>query len=130
MMPPIFICENNRKSIKIMHCVEFFLSGSFGDKAVFTTPTQKMFFFFFFSTQCIILLLFLLFSQIKIGGGGHFEPPPCTLRNFFEFYTVKLFIFYIFRIFCMVKYTVWPILFSKLLYEIGHYFLEYGSQIS
>ena len=22
--PPIFICENNRKSIKIMHCIDFF----------------------------------------------------------------------------------------------------------
>ena len=33
--PPIFICENNRKSNKIMHCVEFFLSGSFEDKATF-----------------------------------------------------------------------------------------------
>ena len=35
--PPIFICENNRKSIKIMHCVEeiFFLSGSFEGKAIF-----------------------------------------------------------------------------------------------
>ena len=34
--PPIFICENNRKSNKIMHCVEFFFSiGSFKDKAIF-----------------------------------------------------------------------------------------------
>ena len=34
--PPIFICENNRKSNKIMHCVEFFfLSGSFEDRAIF-----------------------------------------------------------------------------------------------
>ena len=34
--PPIFICENNRKSNKIMYCVEiFFLIGSFKDKAIF-----------------------------------------------------------------------------------------------
>ena len=33
--PPIFICENNRKSNKIMHCVEFLLSGSFEDRAIF-----------------------------------------------------------------------------------------------
>ena len=31
-----FICENNRKSNKIMHCVFFFfLSGSFEDRAIF-----------------------------------------------------------------------------------------------
>ena len=30
----------------------------------------------FFNTWCIILLLFLLFSQIKIGGGGHYEKNP------------------------------------------------------
>ena len=34
-VPPIFICENNRKGNKIMHCVEFFFSGSFEDKAIF-----------------------------------------------------------------------------------------------
>ena len=34
--PPIFICENNRKSNKIMHCVEKkILIGSFKDKAIF-----------------------------------------------------------------------------------------------
>ena len=33
--PPIFICENHRKSNKIMHCIEFFLSGSFEDKVIF-----------------------------------------------------------------------------------------------
>ena len=35
--PPIFICENNRKSNKIMHCVEEKknLIGSFKDKAIF-----------------------------------------------------------------------------------------------
>ena len=35
--PPIFICENNRKSNKIMHCVEKknYLIGSFKDKANF-----------------------------------------------------------------------------------------------
>ena len=34
--PPIFICENNRKSNKIMHCVEKSSgSGSFEDKAIF-----------------------------------------------------------------------------------------------
>ena len=34
--PPIFICENNRKSNKIMHCVEKKkLSGSFEDRAIF-----------------------------------------------------------------------------------------------
>ena len=33
--PPIFICENNRKSNKIMHCIEiFFMSGSFEDRAI------------------------------------------------------------------------------------------------
>ena len=34
---PIFICENNRKSNKIMHCVEFsfFWIGSFEDKGIF-----------------------------------------------------------------------------------------------
>ena len=33
---PIFICENNRKSNKIMHCVEKkYLIGSFKDKAIF-----------------------------------------------------------------------------------------------
>ena len=34
---PIFICENNRKSNKTMHCVEKknSLSGSFEDKAIF-----------------------------------------------------------------------------------------------
>ena len=31
---PIFICENNRKSNKIMHCA-IFLSGSFENKAIF-----------------------------------------------------------------------------------------------
>ena len=36
-VPPIFICENNRKINKIMHCVEKkkILSGSFKDKAIF-----------------------------------------------------------------------------------------------
>ena len=33
--PPIFICENNRKSNKIMHCVDFFLSGSSEDMVMF-----------------------------------------------------------------------------------------------
>ena len=34
--PPIFICENDRKSNKIVHCVEKkCLSGSFEDKAIF-----------------------------------------------------------------------------------------------
>ena len=33
--PPIFICENNRKYNKIMHCVDFFLSGSFEDRTTF-----------------------------------------------------------------------------------------------
>ena len=33
--PPIFICENNRKSKKIMHCVEKKMIGSFKDKAIF-----------------------------------------------------------------------------------------------
>ena len=32
---PIFVCENNRKSNKIMHCVEKKMSGSFEDKAIF-----------------------------------------------------------------------------------------------
>ena len=32
--PPIFICENNRKSNKIMHCDGFF-SGSFEDMGIF-----------------------------------------------------------------------------------------------
>ena len=32
---PIFICENNIKSKKIMHCVDFFLSGSFEDRTIF-----------------------------------------------------------------------------------------------
>ena len=32
--PPIFICENNRKSNKIMHCVDFFI-GSFEDMGIF-----------------------------------------------------------------------------------------------
>ena len=35
-VPPIFICENNRKSNKIMHCIkEKKLSGSFEDRAIF-----------------------------------------------------------------------------------------------
>ena len=35
--PPISICENNRKSNKIMHCVERkkISIGSFKDKAIF-----------------------------------------------------------------------------------------------
>ena len=34
--PPIFICENNRKSNKIMKCVEKKkLRGSFEDRAIF-----------------------------------------------------------------------------------------------
>ena len=34
--PPYFFCENNRKSNKIMHCVEEKKSiGSFKDKAIF-----------------------------------------------------------------------------------------------
>ena len=33
--PPISICENNRKSNKIMHCVEFILSDSFEDRTIF-----------------------------------------------------------------------------------------------
>ena len=33
--PPYFICENNRKSDKIMHCVEFFfLSGGCEDREI------------------------------------------------------------------------------------------------
>ena len=33
--PPIFICENNRKSNKILHCVDLFsLSDSFEDMAI------------------------------------------------------------------------------------------------
>ena len=32
--PPIFLSENNRKSKKIMHCVEFFLSGVCEDRAI------------------------------------------------------------------------------------------------
>ena len=36
-VPPIFICENNRNSNKIMHSVKKKknLSGSFEDKAIF-----------------------------------------------------------------------------------------------
>ena len=81
------ICENNRKSDKIMHCVEEKkISGGFEDRPIlwtfytnlsletiylqnyvkngliFKTTNQKK-----ISTQYIILLLFLLFSQIKIG---------------------------------------------------------------
>ena len=33
--PSMFSCENNRKSKKIMHCVAFFLSGSFEDMGIF-----------------------------------------------------------------------------------------------
>ena len=86
--PPIFICENNRKSDKIMHCVDFFLRGGCEDRdiswAFFTNLSIETIYLspelrekwpylqndhsrFFFSTQCIILLPFLLFSQIKIG---------------------------------------------------------------
>ena len=76
--PPYFnfICENNRKSNKIMHCVEdmgifhVFHYLSVMDryspppiktklKNVKKTTTQKK-----GSTRCIILLLSLLFSQI------------------------------------------------------------------
>ena len=32
--PSIFICENNRKSNKIMHCVDFFLSGGCEDRVI------------------------------------------------------------------------------------------------
>ena len=32
---PIFICENKRKSNKIMHCVDLFLNGSFEDMGIF-----------------------------------------------------------------------------------------------
>ena len=33
--PPIFICENNRKRKKIMHCVEIFLlSGGCKDRDI------------------------------------------------------------------------------------------------
>ena len=32
--PPIFICENNTKSNKIMHCVDF-LGSSFEDMVIF-----------------------------------------------------------------------------------------------
>ena len=37
LYPPIFICKNNRKSNKIMHCVEKkkILIISFKDKAIF-----------------------------------------------------------------------------------------------
>ena len=87
--PPIFVCENNRKSDKIMHCVEKKFSGGCEDRpilwAFFTNLSLETIYLspelrekwpylqnshskFFFSTQCIILLLFLLFSQIKIGG--------------------------------------------------------------
>ena len=35
-VPPIFICENNRKSNKIMNCVEKkSLSGCFEDRVIF-----------------------------------------------------------------------------------------------
>ena len=34
-IPPIFICKKYRKSNKIMHCVHFFLSGSFEDMSIF-----------------------------------------------------------------------------------------------
>ena len=33
--PPIFICENNKKGNKIMHCVDLFLSDSFEDMGFF-----------------------------------------------------------------------------------------------
>ena len=33
--PPYFICEINRKSIKIMHRVDFFCSCSFEDMGIF-----------------------------------------------------------------------------------------------
>ena len=33
--PPIFICENNKKGNKIMHCVDLFLSDSFEDMGIF-----------------------------------------------------------------------------------------------
>ena len=37
---PTFICENNRKSNKIMHCVDlFFFNGSFEDMGIFTYST-------------------------------------------------------------------------------------------
>ena len=32
--PPIFICENNRKSDKIMRCVDFFFSGGCEDRPI------------------------------------------------------------------------------------------------
>ena len=37
----IFICENNRKSNKIMHCLDFFLSGSFEDMGIFFNLNSK-----------------------------------------------------------------------------------------
>ena len=78
--PSIFICENNRKSNKIMHCVgcedrdilwafftnlsieSIYLSLELREKWPYlkTTIQKKI-------KQCIILLLFRLFSQIKIG---------------------------------------------------------------
>ena len=87
IVPPIFICKNNRKSNKIMHCVEFFfwvvvvkigtyyghfsriyrsklsiyLQNYVKNGLIFKTTNQ-----IFFSTQSIILLLFRWFSQIKI----------------------------------------------------------------
>ena len=96
-----FFCENNRKSDKIMHCVDFFFFFGFflgffwafltnfapnlsiyhqnyvKNGYIFKTVNQ----IFFFSTQCIILLLFLVFSQIKIGGTLWAPPPPSKLRS-------------------------------------------------
>ena len=89
-VPPIFICENNRKSNKIMYCVEkvlkirpFFTKfwrqiDSLSEKIVknMGLPSQPALKKQNNSTQCIILSLFLLFSKKK---------KKIQFKDFYEF---------------------------------------------
>ena len=58
-----FFCDNNRKSNKIVHCVDylFYFSGSFED-------------------MCIFHVFQLSFTNKNRGGGRFNPPPPSKLR--------------------------------------------------
>ena len=70
--PYQFICKNNRKSNKIMQCVEnFFMIGTFKDKAIFHVilDINRLPLFFFVNTVHNLVIFSIVFTKKKFSCG-------------------------------------------------------------
>ena len=124
-VPLIFICEINRKSNMIMHCVEFFFS-------LWAPPHHNYGFFMNLYSNTFYILNFQIFflhgkiyPKLRIYRWTapfnyciffcknnntlytlNFEPPNTHIKKMLWIYIVKLFYTKISELFfCMVKYT-------------------------